>query len=137
MRRVTGMIYLFAARAPRFAARFEAAVLPLTGVERFAALLLTDFLFSAPLRLRGELAAPSPTNAALTQTTAGRPSITVCQVLPLSLEPKTLPLLVPKYMPAGSHVSVASASRTTVSRAFFCGRPRVSGSQLLPALLVR
>src|ERR1041385_5822946 len=87
MRRVTGMIYLFAVRA--LAARaLLAAVLP---DDDFFALnrLLPDLFFSAPPRpgppanpvlvcwggrLRGE-AVPSPTNAALTHTTGGSPSM--------------------------------------------------------------
>jgi len=73
------MIYLFAARA-------RLAVFRFADVARLAVLRFDGFFFSAPPRLCGE-AVPSPTNAALTHTTGGSPSIIARQDLPSSLEP--------------------------------------------------
>jgi hypothetical protein len=73
------MSYLFAARALRFAGRFEVVVFPPEAFFR-------AFAFSVSLCLRGG-AAPWPTNAAFTHTTGGKPSTSACQELPLSLEP--------------------------------------------------
>jgi hypothetical protein len=74
------MSYLFAARALRFAGRFEVVAFPPEPVFR-------AFAFSVSLCLRGGFAAPWPTNAAFTQTTGGKPSTSACQELPSSLEP--------------------------------------------------
>ena len=57
----------------------------------------------------------APTTAALTQTTGGRPCVSVFQLFPASREPYTTPARVPKKTPAGSRESVSSASRRTVS----------------------
>jgi len=74
------MIYLFPART---------RVLPAGRDDLFfpAEPSLRVLFFSAPPRLRGEPALPSPTNAARTHTTGGSPSVMARQDFPSSLEP--------------------------------------------------
>src|SRR5215469_1890033 len=62
-----------------------------------------------------EEAEPSSMKALRTQTMAGSPSRILFQVFPSSREPKSWPLRVPKWIPAGSSESAVMASRKTVS----------------------
>jgi hypothetical protein len=57
----------------------------------------------------------SSMTAVRTQTTAGSPWSIFCHVFPSSLDPKSCPLRVPKYIPSGSNESAVMASRKTVS----------------------
>ena len=75
--------------------------------------------------------------AAFTQQIGGSVSMIDVQLSPLSDDPYSLPLRVPKYTPADSCVSVVSASRSTLSKARSCGRPVPSGSHDAPASRVR
>src|SRR4029077_12808966 len=93
MRTVTGISYLFVARARPAVFRADVFFAPRERV--LPAVFLPVFLFSVSPCLRGRFS-PPPTTAARTQTTAGSPSMIACQDLPSSLDPYTLPLLVPK-----------------------------------------
>jgi hypothetical protein len=76
--------------------------------------------------------APPPSR---TRSAAGRRE--TLEALAASRDPYSHPVRVPKYTPAGSSASTDIASRTTVSQASFCGRPRVIGFQLFPPSRVR
>src|SRR6185312_14566039 len=98
MRTVIGTGYL-AARARPAALRFAGFDFPtalLVTALLLPALFFTDFFFSVSLCLLGRFLPSSPTHAAFTQTTAGRPSIIAFHEFPPSFDPYTLPLLVPK-----------------------------------------
>src|SRR6185369_9552566 len=89
IRTVIGIGYLAARARPallRFAGLDLSAALLFTALF-LPALLFATFLFSVTPRLCGEDVPSSPTHAAFTQTTAGRPSIIAFHDFPSSLDP--------------------------------------------------